>query len=66
MKINKVMTILTIFTAIIWIHTLIAGLYGMNVPLPFERNNLTFWYIILLIFTITIILLFVFRRKRRF
>ena len=65
MKINKVMTLLTVFTAIIWIHTLIAWLYGMNVPLPLEKNVFTFWYILILIVLITIIFLYLFKRKRR-
>jgi Mg2+ and Co2+ transporter CorA len=64
-KINKIMTILTVFTAIIWIHTLIAGLYWMNVSLPWGTNPYAFWFIILFNAFITILLLWFFKMKRR-
>lgn len=34
MRTNTIITVLTIFTALMGIFTLIAGLFGMNVPLP--------------------------------
>ncbi len=38
MKTNSIITILTIFTAIIWMMTLITGFYGMNIWLPFAND----------------------------
>lgn len=33
-KTSRAVTVLTIFTAVIWVMTLVTGRYGMNVPLP--------------------------------
>lgn len=41
-NLNGVMKILTSITIIIAIPTLIASFWGMNVPVPFEKNNLGF------------------------
>lgn len=38
MKTNRAVTILTIFTAVIWVMTLITGWYGMNIPLPWQDS----------------------------
>ena len=45
-RLNKTINTLTIFTVLISLPNLIAGLYGMNVRLPFEDNFFAFWYII--------------------
>jgi magnesium transporter len=45
-RLNKTINTLTIFTVLISLPNLIAGLYGMNVTLPFENDPFAFWYII--------------------
>ena len=37
-ELNKKVTILTLFTIFLAIPTLIAGIYGMNISLPFQAN----------------------------
>lgn len=44
-KTNRNIVILTIFTAITGILTLIVGAYGMNVPLPGAESPMTFAYL---------------------
>ncbi|MBQ9081764.1 MAG: magnesium transporter CorA family protein [Clostridia bacterium] len=43
---NVVMKLLTIVTLIISVPTLIASLWGMNVPVPFEGTEWGFWVIV--------------------
>lgn len=65
MKTNSIITILTIFTAIIWVMTLITGRYGMNVTLPWSRSPLIITYIAGWMIIISLAMLFFFHRKRR-
>lgn len=44
-SVNEIMKILTSLTLIIAIPTLVAGIYGMNVSLPFEKDPFAFYYI---------------------
>lgn len=44
-RLNKIMTILTIFTILISLPAAISGIYGMNISLPIQRNPLAFHYI---------------------
>jgi magnesium transporter len=43
-RLNKSITILTIFTVIISIPAAVSGVYGMNIPLPFQENPHMFYY----------------------
>ncbi|MDP2749357.1 MAG: magnesium transporter CorA family protein [Nanoarchaeota archaeon] len=45
-KLNKVITILTLFTVIITIPAAISGLFGMNVALPLQNNPYTFYFVL--------------------
>lgn len=45
-KLNKTISILTIFTILISFPAAISGIYGMNVALPLQRNSLVFYYIL--------------------
>ena len=45
-NLNIVMKQLTIITIILMIPTLIASLYGMNVPNNLEDNKYAFWFIL--------------------
>lgn len=44
---NEIMKILTLISSIILPLTFLTGLYGMNVLLPMEKNDLAFWIIII-------------------
>ncbi len=44
-SVNDIMKILTALTLILSIPMVIAGLYGMNVRLPFAENDSAFWYV---------------------
>lgn len=48
-RLNKTITILTVFTVIISVPAAISGLYGMNVLLPFAKNDFIFQYLALII-----------------
>lgn len=60
-KIFKRLTALAIFLAI---PTVIGGLYGMNVPLPFEGHKYAFWYVVLFTFTAVFLTAKFFSRKK--
>ena len=63
---NRVMRTLTILTVCIAIPTLIAGLYGMNVPLPFQEFEWIMHSISLVSLLIIVVVLLVFKRRRYF
>lgn len=65
-NINVVMKVLTIITIALTIPTLISGLWGMNVPVPFENMRFAFWIIlgIIAVVTIAVTLIVVFRSNR--
>lgn len=62
-KTNRTMQILTVITIMIGTLTMISGLYGMNITLPFQWNNYAFLFIISLMFVIAGVILFLFRKK---
>jgi hypothetical protein len=43
---NRVVLLLTLVTAVFVVPTLLTGLYGMNVPLPFARDSGVFWVVL--------------------
>ena len=63
-QINTIITILTIFTAIVGIHTLIAWWYGMNIALPWQDNPFMFVIILGLTLIITIWMIILFKIKK--
>lgn len=63
-NLNHTMKILTVATVMIALPNLFYGMYGMNVPLPFQKER---WaYPVLMIFTITLtwLVLLIARRRR--
>ena len=48
-RLNKVITLLTIFTILVSVPAAISGLYGMNVLLPMQDNQNIFFYVLGLI-----------------
>ncbi len=61
---NEVMRVLTIIATIFFPITLIASIWGMNVPLPFQNSNHSFLYVILIMLGIIGGMLHFFRRRR--
>jgi magnesium transporter len=46
------------------VPTLIAGVYGMNIPLPFQQHNFAFSIIVLFAIIITGSFIYYFRHKK--
>jgi magnesium transporter len=63
-NLNRVFKRLTSIAIFMSIPTIIGGLYGMNVRLPFENNPNAFWIIIAITFAITGLFVLFFRKKR--
>ena len=63
-KLNNTIRMLTAFTIILTIPTLIASLFGMNVPVPLADAPHAFWTIIILIVIIVSVTLHFFIRNR--
>jgi magnesium transporter len=61
---NEIVKVLTVFSIILMSTSLIAGLYGMNIPLPFSDRPYAFWLITGGMAAISGGLLIYFRRRR--
>ncbi len=62
-KLNRTLTILTIFTILVSISTAVSGIYGMNINLPLQNVSYAFYYIIILIFGLMLLFLYYLRRN---
>jgi len=65
MRTNTIITVLTTFTALMGIMTLISGIFGMNVPLPGAENPLTLTIILVSMVIVAISMVGFFRWKKR-
>ncbi|MFH1004475.1 MAG: magnesium transporter CorA family protein [Bacteroidota bacterium] len=65
-NLNMIMKVLASISIILMIPTLIASLYGMNVPNSFEDNKFGFWIVLLISFMISIFGVMIFRKKKWF
>ncbi|HTG67225.1 MAG TPA: magnesium transporter CorA family protein [Flavobacterium sp.] len=63
---NIIMKQLTSISIILMIPTLIASLYGMNVPNNLENNRYGIWIVISMSFLLSVFGVFLFKRKRWF
>jgi len=63
-RLNRTITILTVFTIFIELPTVISGIYGMNVLLPFQKNPCVFYYLMGIIGVIWLGFVILLRRKR--
>jgi magnesium transporter len=61
---NEVMRMLTVIATVLLPLTLLAGLYGMNVPLPFQDSHYSFILIFVVWVIIVTAMLYFFRRQR--
>lgn len=62
-KTNDIMKLLAIFSAVMLPLSLIAGIYGMNTPLPDQDNPNSFWHVVLVMVFFGGVLLVYFWRK---
>jgi magnesium transporter len=64
-QLNGVMKVLTIISTIFMPLTVLTGMYGMNVHLPHfpGADGAQFWWIVALMFAVSLIMLVFFRRK---
>lgn len=65
-NLNIIMKLLTSISIILMIPTLIASLYGMNVPNALQDNEFGFWIVLILSFVISTVGVLVFRKKKWF
>jgi len=65
-NLNVIMKQLTSISIILMIPTLIASLYGMNVPNSFENNLYGFWILLLISFTLATIGVIIFMKRKWF
>jgi magnesium transporter len=63
-RINETMRALTVISVLLLPLSLLAGIYGMNVDLPFMQHPYSFWGILVVMLIMAIILLLVFRRRK--
>lgn len=63
---NVIIKILTAATIVLTIPTLISSFYGMNVPVPGEGSDLSFWIILLISLVLAGALTWVMRKRRWF
>ena len=63
---NKTISILTIFTVLLWILTRISGLYWMNVDLPAQHVFWVFWRLLWWMIWIALLTMLYFKIKKRY
>ena len=64
-KINEIMKVLTVFSVIFLPLTLIASIWGMNIPgMPLTFSSLGFWLILAVMTVMSILMLTYFRKKQ--
>ncbi len=65
-RLNEVMKVLTVVSTIFMPLTLLAGVYGMNVPLPQfpGGEDAQFWWLSGLCVAMIVVMLVLFRRRR--
>ncbi len=63
-KLNSTIRMLTAFTIILTIPTLIASLFGMNVPVPLQNEPYAFWFIVGFIVAIVLVTIHFFMKNR--
>jgi len=63
-RINETMRALTVISVLLLPLSLLAGIYGMNVSLPFQNHPLAFWGIMLFMAAVGVILVYLFRRRK--
>ena len=62
-RLNDSLRVLTAASVILLPLTLIASIYGMNVPVPGENEPFAFWVVVILMGVLLVLLAIVFRRR---
>jgi magnesium transporter len=65
-NLNKIMKLLTSITIVIAIPTMVAGIYGMNVPLPFDHHPQAFIVVMAIIMLFSFLGVFVLWKNKMF
>lgn len=65
-NVNIVMKFLTSITIIMALPTMVASFYGMNVPIPFQSDSISFYVAITISFVLSSITALIFWKKRFF
>lgn len=63
-KLNDIMKILTIFSVIMLPLTLLSGVYGMNIILPYQHDPNAFWIVSSIMVGIVGVMLIFFKKKK--
>ena len=63
-NLNRVLSVLTIFTVILTIPTVISGIYGMNVEIPFQGEKQMFWILTGITLLFWVIILAIFKKSK--
>lgn len=66
MMTNKNIGVLTVLTVIIWIMTMISGIYGMNIGLPLQDYPQAFMVLMGFMLVMALLTILIFKRKKRF
>lgn len=64
-KTNSMIGVLTIFTALTWVLTLISGIYWMNISLPGQSSSYFFFILMGIMFVVCAWLLRIFKKEKR-
>ncbi len=65
-NLNITIRYLTTVTIILSLPILVASIYGMNVPLPFQENSHAFWIVTMIAVLLSVLGVFFFRKKNLF
>jgi len=65
-NLNITIRYLTTVTIILSLPILVASIYGMNVPLPFQDNAHAFWIVTIIALLLSVLGVFFFRKKNLF
>lgn len=65
-NLNQTMRILTAATVLITLPNIIYGMYGMNVPLPFQHQPWAYWFVLALSIGLSVVVFFAGRKRRIF
>ena len=63
-KLNETIRLLTVMTVALTVPTMVAGLFGMNVPVPGAEDGMMFWKITIGSVIIAMVVGFYFLRRR--
>lgn len=63
-RLNETIRLLTVITVALTIPTMVAGLFGMNVPVPGSENPLMFWGVLGISLAVAFLISYLFLRRQ--